>query len=126
MQAGNLTSDGYSLAASSFADAAATYAASLVKASPQLPLATPDKESPAPGLYVASPGRWTSFNSCSSESSFGSAESAADNCFLPLEEEEEEEASPVPDQAWWEEFGEFESAPQVQLQPNSSKSVASL
>ena len=95
----------------------------MLKTSPQLSQGIPDSLSASPALFdwtapAEAPSRanWTSFNSCSSESSFGSEQSAGDNCFLPLEEEEAEgEAQPVPDQAWWEEFGEFESAPQVQV-----------
>ena len=127
-----MTAVGFSQAASQFAQAAAVYAQSFAKASSGMhsqPVDACDRPVQLGGKFQRSfvlPGEgpllannWTHFQSwqsCPSESSFDSEDSASDNCFLPMEEEEEErEVQPLPDQAWWEEFGEFESAPQPQV-----------
>lgn len=124
---GGLTAEGCSQPASLFAQTAAAYAQQLAEASPYVHSQAvkvctseaqvggkfqPSSIPPGKNLWLAN---WTRFESSPSESSFDSEDSASDTCFLPMEEEDEREVQPLPDQAWWEEFGEFESAPQAQV-----------
>lgn len=80
----------YSQAASSFARAAALYAQGISESAP------------------------ITADSCLSSSSSDTSEETTPSQFFPLYEQEGKPGrSPVPDQSWWEEFGEWESASKV-------------
>ena len=90
---GSLSTGDYSQAASSFARAAALYAQGI------------SQDAPATD----------SFMSCSSSEASDDMMTAE---FFPLQEvTQKAEAAPVPDQSWWEEFGEWESASKVSCLP---------
>lgn len=91
---GSLSAGDYSQAASEFARAAALY---------------------AQGISQDTPAIADSFMSCSSSEA---SEDMMTSGFFPLQEvTQRAEAAPVPDQSWWEEFGEWESASKVSRSP---------
>lgn len=94
-----MTKEEGATAASSFAKAAALYAQGMSQ--------------PAPALVASC------LSSAASDASSLSEDTSAFSFFVPLHEECEPEMgkAPKPDQSWWEEFGEWESASTVSPLP---------